>query len=764
MRYNYSLLPACVVLAHLAGTTLALPVPDDCPYDDSPSLVKRDAEAHVSMPHIVANFEPQPSASPSPPSEGETHRLQKRADRFGSFKKVFGKLTNKLCGTGEARREAAENSVLRQSNAGVSQQDVIAPEGLDDVIPAAIDLGENNQQDNNQAPNNQGQNTEVIVEEEKEEDFEDVDSPPVNRRRRQSIRTRPGRNTNRKEDVGVSRFGTEENIRDMISRLPENPAPVRIQDTPLFQQRVRNLNPIPELPLGESIDSLPRGSIQLGESEVLPQGSIRSGQGSGASGTEVGDPNELRISLSESFNPFIPKDYRKAMGWDKNDAASPELSFSDDGADEVASGQNGINIQPQNNQNEDQMRAGKLPNFMKKLALDYGVPYAAEKLLGVDISPYTEHPGVLDYLRGRRGKNVVVVDDNAPKEKKPGFFRRLLNRKGRYQEPVKVINTGPAEPRIGYNGPVNVQPGWVLDPADTLSRKVAQDREDANREAELGVETVRRQNAQRQSLIDRNQLDKTEQARRAALYDQLYPNGDEGEEYVPNDQEEFRIVVEEPGNNNAEESVDMLERAQIFTEDLSQPQIRRNRPSQSEIALGPSNQEENPAGGNDIQLGSPVPSNVADQDAEDINVSFGEGNERLFGEDTADFAGNLRESAQSQGWNLGVSRISAFPQVQAAGGAGGGVEYPQYIEGESREEDDYIDLAESGPEQIRTEIVNEQISDIQPDGSNSVQTLQSSVATIADPNFSFANPNLGGSISSGGSQGQGSQIRGQPPQ
>lgn len=59
--------------------------------------------------------------------------------------------------------------------------------------------------------------------------------------------------------------------------------------------------------------------------------------------------------------------------------------------------------------------------------------------------------------------------------------------------------------------------------------------------------------------------------------------------------------------------------------------------------------------------------------------------------------------------------------MQAAG-VGGGVEYPPYVEGESRDEEEHSDLAASGfaPEQIQTEIVNEQISEIQPDGSDSV--------------------------------------------
>lgn len=82
MRYSLNILPACVVLSHLGGTTLTLPVLDGCPSDDSPSLVKRDAKAHVSIPHVVANFEPQPSGcpSPSPSSErGEKHIVSRNA-------------------------------------------------------------------------------------------------------------------------------------------------------------------------------------------------------------------------------------------------------------------------------------------------------------------------------------------------------------------------------------------------------------------------------------------------------------------------------------------------------------------------------------------------------------------------------------------------------------------------------------------------------------------------------------------------------------
>lgn len=105
----------------------------------------------------------------------ETHRLEKCADRWKNVKRTFSRLTNKLCGTREARQEALQNSMLRQFNAGVSQQDVILPESLDDVNPPVIDLG-----GNNQAPNNQGQNIEVVIaEEENEEDYIDIDSPPV---------------------------------------------------------------------------------------------------------------------------------------------------------------------------------------------------------------------------------------------------------------------------------------------------------------------------------------------------------------------------------------------------------------------------------------------------------------------------------------------------------------------------------------------------------------------------------------------------------
>lgn len=50
-------------------------------------------------------------------------------------------------------------------------------------------------------------------------------------------------------------------------------------------------------------------------------------------------------------------------------------------------------------------------------------------------------------------------------------------------------------------------------------------------------------------------------------------------------------------------------------------------------------------GGIDIQLGCSVQSNFAEQDNGEQYVSFGEGNEQLFGEGTADLAENLKESA-----------------------------------------------------------------------------------------------------------------------
>ncbi|KAF3203058.1 hypothetical protein TWF679_010524 [Orbilia oligospora] len=749
MRYGINTLPACVVLAHLAGTTLAIPVLNDCPNDDSPSLVKRDAEPRVSIPHVVANFEPQSSGSPpasSPSSEGmaTTHRLQKRADPWSKIKKTFGKFTQKVCGTGEIKKEALENSMLRQSNAGISQQDVIAPEGFEeDVLAPMIDLGGSNQGGNvdneglnNQGLNNQVQATEIIVEEEeeKEQDPDEFDSPPINRRRRQSIRARPGTDSNTRSNSGMSRFGTDEDIRGMISRLPENPVPVKIEDTELFQQRVRNLDPIPEQALERSLESLPRGSIQLGQSGALPQGSVRSGQGSGETGTEIGDPNDLLISLSQT----------------------------------------GMNNQPQDNQGEDQMRKGKLPKFMKKLAIDYGLPYATKKFLDIDISPYTEHPGVLDYLRGQRGKNVVVVDANAPKEKKESFFRRIW--KGRYKEPEKVLNTGPRETLPNYDGPIVYQPGWVVNPAEVMAETAAREREEERRKAALGLapEVIERQRIQRQKL-ERAPLDRMEQQRRAQLFDQLYPEGDEGEIYISSNEDQSG------GNNNPVEQPDILTTAQIFTENLEQPQIRQNVLGRPQIIYSPSNQQEvgngmnqaqmvrgqmnqpqvlggqmdqpqiqYPEGGIDIQLGSPVRSNLADQDIDeqDINyVSFAKGHEEDFGPESADFTANqLKDSIRSQGWNLGVSRISPFPI-----GEDGQVQYPPYIEGESREEDpdEYMQLAD--------------------------------LEGFQDTNFSFApDPNLLASIRSGGSQGsqglqalqasqglqasQESQAQGQAPQ
>ncbi|KAF3180267.1 hypothetical protein TWF788_006784 [Orbilia oligospora] len=749
MRYGINTLPACVVLAHLAGTTLAIPVLNDCPNDDSPSLVKRDAEPRVSIPHVVANFEPQSSGSPpasSPSSEGmaTTHRLQKRADPWSKIKKTFGKFTQKVCGTGEIKKEALENSMLRQSNAGISQQDVIAPEGFEeDVLAPMIDLGGSNQGGNvdneglnNQGLNNQVQATEIIVEEEeeKEQDPDEFDSPPINRRRRQSIRARPGTDSNTRSNSGMSRFGTDEDIRGMISRLPENPVPVKIEDTELFQQRVRNLDPIPEQALERSLESLPRGSIQLGQSGALPQGSVRSGQGSGETGTEIGDPNDLLISLSQT----------------------------------------GMNNQPQDNQGKDQMRKGKLPKFMKKLAIDYGLPYATKKFLDIDISPYTEHPGVLDYLRGQRGKNVVVVDANAPKEKKESFFRRIW--KGRYKEPEKVLNTGPRETLPNYDGPIVYQPGWVVNPAEVMAETAAREREEERRKAALGLapEVIERQRIQRQKL-ERAPLDRMEQQRRAQLFDQLYPEGDEGEIYISSNEDQSG------GNNNPVEQPDILTTAQIFTENLEQPQIRQNVLGRPQIIYSPSNQQEvgngmnqvqmvrgqmnqpqvlggqmdqpqiqYPEGGINIQLGSPVRSNLADQDIDeqDINyVSFAKGHEEDFGPESADFtADQLKDSIRSQGWNLGVSRISPFPI-----GEDGQVQYPPYIEGESREEDpdEYMQLAD--------------------------------LEGFQDTNFSFApDPNLLASIRSGGSQGsqglqalqasqglqasQESQAQGQAPQ
>ncbi|KAF3285347.1 hypothetical protein TWF970_010413 [Orbilia oligospora] len=694
MRYGINILPACVVLAHLAGTTLAIPVLNDCPNDDSPSLIKRDAEPHVSIPHVVANFEPQPSGSPpasSSSSEGmvTTHRLQKRADPWGKIKKTLGKFTQKVCGTGGIKKEALENSMLRQSNAGISQQDVIAPEGFEeDVLAPMIDLGDDNQGGNvdNQDLNNQVQTTEIIVEEEeeKEQDPDEFDSPPINRRRRQSIRARPGTDSNTRPNSGMSRFGTDEDIRGMISRLPENPVPVKIEDTELFQQRVRNLDPIPEQALERSLESLPRGSIQLGQSGVLPQGSVRSGQGSvrsgqgsGETGTEIGDPNDLLISLSQT----------------------------------------GMNDQPQNNQGEDKMRKG-----------------------------------VLDYLRGQRGKNVVVVDPNAPEEKKESFFRRIW--KGRYKEPEKVLNTGPRETLPSYDGPIVYQPGWVVNPAEVMAETAARERDEERRKAALGLapEVIERQRIQRQKL-ERAPLDRMEQQRRAQLFDQLYPEGDEGEIYIPSNEEQSG------GNNNLDEQPDILTTAQIFTENLEQPQIRQNVLGRPQIVYSPSNQQEigngmnqaqvvrgqmnqpqvlggqmnqpqiqYPEGGIDVQLGSPVRSTLADQDIDeqDINyASFAKGHEEDFGPESADFTANqLKDSIRSQGWNLGVSRISPFPI-----GEDGQVQYPPYIEGESREED---------PEEYM------QLADLEG---------------VRDTNFSFANPNLLASLRSGGSQeSQGSQV------
>ncbi|KAK6360554.1 hypothetical protein TWF730_006694 [Orbilia blumenaviensis] len=740
MRYIINFLPACVVLAHLAGTTLALPVLEGCPNDDSPSLIKRDAEAHISIPHVVASFDPQASESPFSPG-GETHSLQKRAQPWEKVKKVFSSISNKVCGTGQIRREALENSILRQSNAGISQQEVIAPEGTgEDVIAPGIDLGENNQDQN------QGQNNRVEVLDE-EEDIFDIESLPVDRRRRQSIR--PNRNSNAGQEA-IRRFGTDEQIKQRISRLSENPGPMRIQDTEQFQARNWDLDPIPEQAMEKSLDSASRESLQGSQSieqpgDLIPQESIQSGAGSGTSGTEVGDPGELRISLSESYrNPFVPTKKQLQESLRPPLWASDDLGLSDEEADTGNVGQNPVDIKPI--EGEDPMRTG-----------------------------------VRRYLAGQRGKDVVVVDKESPKQKKPWFIQRLFNGKGREPAPVKVV-TGKPEPRPAYLGEINVQPDWIVNPNDVMAQQSAQLRDETRRLAEIGLspEIIQRQTIQRKK-VERIQPDRVEQKRREELYDQLFPDGDPGEIYVP-------PVEGQGSNNNLEESVDMLERAQIFTEALDQPQIRQNVLGQPQViyppnqqiqtlensmnqAQGPQNpltqaqviqnpmnqaqviqnplnqaqelpsqmdqpQIQYPVNGIDVQVGSPAGSDVAVQDDGEAYVSFGEGNENMFGEDTADFARNLQESIRSQGWNLGVSRIGTEK-----------IEYPPYVEGESREEDEYADLIDS-PGTIRTETVTE---------------------VVANPNFSFAANGLTGSqlasSNSGGSQSQMLQSQqGQPPQ
>ncbi|KAK6528077.1 hypothetical protein TWF281_009334 [Arthrobotrys megalospora] len=820
MRYGVKLLPACVVLVHLAGTTLALPVLDDCS-NDSPSLIKRDAESHVSIPHVVASFDTQPSEAPSPSPKEETHTLQKRAEpnKKGWFRKAFSSLTNKLCGTGSIRQQALIDSTMRQSNVGNSQQDVIRPEGSEEEDVPILPIGEGNQGNQN-IPQEERQEPAVIDlgegNQNNAQDEEELDSPPINRSRRQSIArgsyvrpSNPQMGQGMNYDQPVIRLNADGSIVGTRgSRLPVFPDPRRVQDTQGFIDLTQGVEPIPEevpgmdqslevkpqVPVASGVEqsgeTIPQGTGASGQGqsgEIIPQIIVEPGveqpsgivpQGTGASGqelvapeqglmasgqesvvsgpgsgeTEVGDPNELRVSLSESFaNPFIPKVFEV----DPSLWPSDEFSLSGEaGADEVDIGPNVVNNQPSNG--EDQMREGKLPKFIKGLVANYGVPYVAEKTFGIDITPYRDHPGVLRYLSGQRGRNVVAQE--APQKKKGNFIQRLFNGRGREEEPV-VVNTEPVQTAPRYNGPVNVQPGWVVNPSLAMDAETTALRNEVERLARLGIdpETAERQYLQRKRL-ERLQPDKIEARRRANLYDEMFPEGDEGEVYVPQNEQQLDRPQLRPNllgqpvqfvrpEDKPEARQSLLGQPIQFVNPAHPSRFAQNNPQ--DLESGSSNSEDN----------NPDRSNIADEDiGEERFVSFGD-NEFQIGEDTANFAGNLGESVQSQGWNLGVSQISGFPQVEA--NQAPNVENSGFSEHNS---------GQGAPQE---EIVENHESDIAEGSDGSFQTAESDRELIVDPNnpaqnnaeqnnvnFSFVNPNLGesGQLGNSGQLGASGQL------
>ncbi|EPS37903.1 hypothetical protein H072_8351 [Dactylellina haptotyla CBS 200.50] len=133
MRYNANILPACVVVAHLFGSTLALPAPTDeeC-IAEAQSLYKRDADAFLDIPKVVATFGGNDEESSSP----EHHGIQKRGLEKRTLYSLAQRLLGKMCSTKAAREEADLMNASIQSNSGVSQQNAIAPEG-DDQNPMA---------------------------------------------------------------------------------------------------------------------------------------------------------------------------------------------------------------------------------------------------------------------------------------------------------------------------------------------------------------------------------------------------------------------------------------------------------------------------------------------------------------------------------------------------------------------------------------------------------------------------------------------------
>ncbi|KAF3914956.1 hypothetical protein ABW20_dc0110141 [Dactylellina cionopaga] len=117
MRYNANILPTCVVVTQLLNSALALPVltREECGVADTQSLYKRDADAHLDFPQVIANFD----------GEAETKGIQKR----GLEKRtLYSFVQNLLCGTKKTKEDARIDSSEVVQNTGASQQNVIAPE------------------------------------------------------------------------------------------------------------------------------------------------------------------------------------------------------------------------------------------------------------------------------------------------------------------------------------------------------------------------------------------------------------------------------------------------------------------------------------------------------------------------------------------------------------------------------------------------------------------------------------------------------------
>ncbi|KAK6359785.1 hypothetical protein TWF696_000922 [Orbilia brochopaga] len=124
MRYSRNMLPACVALAQVMGTTLVAAAPlaqvDDCGVPQVPNLYKRDADAQLGI----------SSADVASSSAG---KIQKRGlERRGLYSLITG-LLGKNCSTKGAQQDG-QGLPREQAPTGASQRQEIVRQEDDNVV------------------------------------------------------------------------------------------------------------------------------------------------------------------------------------------------------------------------------------------------------------------------------------------------------------------------------------------------------------------------------------------------------------------------------------------------------------------------------------------------------------------------------------------------------------------------------------------------------------------------------------------------------